>query len=52
MFYVRPQIDGSFFISAYGSDFYFDAQETDSGSLPVLIIRNYEGDVTQRWLLN
>ena len=51
-FYVRPQIDGSFFISAYSSDLYWDAQEVDSGSLPVLIIRNYEGDNTQRWLLN
>ena len=52
IFYVRPQTDGSFFISAYGSDLYMDAQETDSGSLPVLIIRNYEGDITQKWLLN
>ena len=52
IFYVKPQTDGSFFISAYGSDLYMDAQEVDSGSLPVLIIRNYEGDITQKWLLN
>lgn len=52
IFYVRPQTDGSFFISAYGSDLYMDVQEVDSGSLPVLIIRNYEGDITQKWLLN
>ena len=51
-FYVRPQTDGSFFISAYATDLYWDAQEVDSGSLPVLVIRNYEGDNTQRWLLN
>ena len=51
-FYVRPQTDGSFFISAFGSDLYWDALEVNSGSLPVLIIRNYEGDITQRWLLN
>lgn len=52
IFYVRPQTDGSFFVSAYGSDLYMDAQEVNSGSLPVLIIRNYEGDITQKWLLN
>lgn len=52
VFYVRPQTDGSFFISAFGSDLYWDALEVNSGSLPVLIIRNYEGDITQRWLLN
>ena len=51
-FYVRPQTDGSFFLSAYATDLYWDAQEVDSGSLPVLVIRNYEGDNTQRWLLN
>jgi len=51
-FYVRPQTDGSFTISAYGSDLYWDAIEIDSGSLPVLTIRNFEGDTTQKWTLD
>jgi hypothetical protein len=51
-FYVSPQTDGSFFLSTYGTNLYWDAQEVDSGSLPILVIRNYEGDATQKWLLN
>ena len=51
-FYVRGNNDGSFFISTFGSHLYCDAQEVNSGSLPILVVRNYEGDNTQRWLLN
>jgi len=51
-FYVRPQADGSFLISTFGSDLYWDAIEVDSGSLPVLAVRSFEGDVTQKWILN
>lgn len=52
MFYLRPQIDGSFYIVAYGSGLYLDVQQSNAGSLPVLIIRNWQGSVTQKWLLN
>ena len=52
IFYVRPQRDGAFFVSAYGSDLYMDAQDDNQVLYPVLIIRNFDGDKTQRWLLN
>jgi hypothetical protein len=51
-FYVRANTDGSFFISTYATNLYLDVQEVDSGSLPVLLARNYRGDTSQKWLLN
>lgn len=52
IFRVVGNDDGSFFIHAIESELYFDVRIAPTKSKPVLMIRNYEGDLSQRWLLN
>ena len=52
IFYVRPQVDGTFYISAYGSDLYMDGRDDNPVLYPILIIRRYIGCESQKWCLN
>ena len=50
-FYVNALDDGTFYISTVDSNLYLDALDVNTIN-PVVIVRNYEGDVTQKWLIN
>ncbi len=49
-FYVKALTDGTFYISTVNSNLYLDALDVNTIN-PVLIVRNFEGDITQKWLI-
>ncbi len=50
-FRVIPNQDGTFFVATVDSELYLDALIVNSAN-PVVIVRNFEGDITQKWIIN
>ncbi len=50
-FRVIPNQDGTFFVATGDSELYLDALIVNAVN-PVVIVRNFEGDITQKWIIN